>query len=250
VEGWAEAPGFNPVVPGRNGAVFAAYLDTIIKPTLVGENPRQIDRHWETLATGKEDRLYMLPANVVGVIDVALWDLFGKEPGQPVYTLMGGAARTTIPLYWSTGSGWNLSPEEMLDAVRTGHSMGFQAFKIRMDWKGWRQDANPEKDYQMFKLVREFLADGQYLGFDATTATRSRRPSSRDAGLKNWASTISRSQSPTGICRASSRWPTRSTWRSRRASRTPTAGGSTNWFYSVIPTSSSPTSSAPAGRRK
>ncbi len=167
VEGWSEGPGANKIVPGRNGSVFEAYLESIIKPTLIGENPLEIDRHWETLATGKEDRLYKLPAGVVGVIDVALWDLLGKETGQPVYNLMGGAARTTIPLYWSTGSGWKFTPQEMLDIVKVGFDMGFEAFKIRMDWKGWRQDANPTKDYEMFKLVREFLSEGQYLGFDA-----------------------------------------------------------------------------------
>ena len=56
IEGWAEGPGINKVVPGRNGSVFNAYLETIIKPVLIGENPLDIDRHWETLATGKEDR--------------------------------------------------------------------------------------------------------------------------------------------------------------------------------------------------
>jgi D-arabinonate dehydratase/D-galactarolactone cycloisomerase len=167
VEGWAESPGTNPGVPGKNGAVFEAYLESIIKPVLIGEDPLQIDRHWETLAMGKDDRLFKLPANVVGVIDVALWDLMGKEAGLPVYTLMGGAARTDIELYWSTGSGWRMQPEEMLDLVKQGWDMNFRAFKIRMDWKGWRQDSDPEKDYQMFKLVREFLSDGNYLGFDA-----------------------------------------------------------------------------------
>jgi len=167
IEGWAEGPGINKVVPGRNGSVFNAYLETIIKPVLIGENPLDIDRHWETLATGKEDRLYKLPASIVGIIDVALWDLLGKETGKPVYTLMGGAARTTIPLYWSVGSGWRMQPEEMVSLVKNGWDMGFRAFKIRMDWKGWRQDSDPVKDYEMFKLVREFLSDGHYLGFDA-----------------------------------------------------------------------------------
>ena len=60
-----------------------------------------------------------------------------------------------------------MQPEEMLALVQKGWDMNFRAFKIRMDWKGWRQDADPEKDYQMFKLVREFLSDGNYLGFDA-----------------------------------------------------------------------------------
>jgi len=160
VEGWAEAP-------GRNGKVFSAYLETAIKPALLGEDPRTIHRHWDTLALGREERMYKLPGWVVGTVDVALWDLLGKETGLPVYTLMGGAARTSVPLYWSTGSGWRMQPQEMLQLVKEGWSMGFRAFKIRMDWRGWRQDADPNKDFQLFEAVREFLPADVYLGFDA-----------------------------------------------------------------------------------
>ncbi len=160
VEGWAEAP-------GRNGKVFNAYLETAIKPALLGEDPRTIHRHWDTLALGREERMYKLPGWVVGTVDVALWDLLGKETGLPVYTLMGGAARTSVPLYWSTGSGWRMQPQEMLQLVKEGWSMGFRAFKIRMDWRGWRQDADPNKDFQLFEAVREFLPADVYLGFDA-----------------------------------------------------------------------------------
>ena len=167
VEGWAEAPGVNRSTPSRNSTVFEAYLESVIKPALVGEDPRSIDRHWETLALGTGDRAIRLPGQVVGVIDVALWDLLGKDTGMPVYTLMGGAARKTIPLYWSVGSGWRMQPQEMLDLVKNGWDAGFRAFKIRMDWKAWRQDADPEKDFQLFKLVREFLPPANYLGFDA-----------------------------------------------------------------------------------
>jgi L-alanine-DL-glutamate epimerase-like enolase superfamily enzyme len=204
VEGWAEAPGRNPDAQGGeygyySGRVFEAYLESIIKPVLIGEDPLQIERHWETLALGKDEKLFKLPSDVVGVIDVALWDLMGKETGLPVYALMGGAARRDIELYWSTGSGWMLQPEEMLNLVEKGWDMNFRSFKIRMDWKGWRQDADPEKDYQMFKLVREFLAEGNYLGFDANNGTRSRPRSGRDDGLKSSESTISRSPFQTGI---------------------------------------------------
>lgn len=158
VEGWAEAAGRN---------VFGAYLEASIKPALVGENPLNIGRHWDTLALGKGERFYKLPGAVVGTIDVALWDLLGKEAGLPVYQLMGGATRTEIPLYWSTGSGWKMRPEDMLELVKVGWDAGYRSFKIRMDWRGWRQDINPEKDFQMFKLVREFLEPSIYLGFDA-----------------------------------------------------------------------------------
>ncbi len=166
VEGWAEVFGANPPSSGRV-SVFDAYLENIIKPVLVGEDPLQIERHWESLTFGRDERAYRVPANVVGVIDVALWDLFGKETGLPVYALMGGAARTRLPLYWSVGSGWRMQPEEMLEKVQEGWEANYRAFKIRMDWRGWRQDIDPRKDFAMFKLVREFLPADVYLGFDA-----------------------------------------------------------------------------------
>ncbi len=82
------------------------------------------------------------------------------------FGLLGGAARTCIPLYWSTGSGWRMEPPEMLDRVKSGWDLGFRALKIRMDWRGWRQDINPNKDLEMFRLVRDFLAPEIYLTFD------------------------------------------------------------------------------------
>ena len=160
VEGWSE-------IPGRNNRVFDGYLEGLIAPALTGEDPRLIDRHWETLALGRDERFFKLPGWVVGIVDVALWDILGKDTGLPVHTLMGGARRTTIPLYWSVGSGWRMQPDEMLTLVRDGWEQGFRAFKIRMDWRGWRQDIDPEKDFQLFRLAREFLAGGEYLGFDA-----------------------------------------------------------------------------------
>ena len=160
IEGYAE-------VSGRHGAVFDAYLESAIKPALIGEDPRPIDRHWETFALGPDERSYKLPGWAVGTVDVALWDLLGKDTGLPVHMLMGGARRQTIPLYWSTGSGWRMQPEEMLRLVQNGWEQGFRAFKIRMDWRGWRQDVDPDKDFRMFKLVREHLSGGEYLGFDA-----------------------------------------------------------------------------------
>lgn len=166
VEGWAEVFGANPPSSGRT-SVFEAYLENTIKPVLIGEDPLQIERHWESLTFGRDERAYRVPANVVGVIDVALWDLLGKETGLPVYALMGGAARTRLPLYWSVGSGWRMQPEEMLEKVKEGWDASYRAFKIRMDWRGWRQDIDPLKDFAMFKLVREFLPPDVYLGFDA-----------------------------------------------------------------------------------
>ena len=119
------------------------------------------------MALGKGEYVYRLPSYIVRIIDIALWDIIGKESNLPLHSLMGGAARKKIPLYWSVGSGWKKSPDEMLKDIKKGWEQGFRAFKIRMDWKGWRQDYNPEKDFLIFEKIRSFLPEHIYLGFDA-----------------------------------------------------------------------------------
>jgi len=152
---------------GRNPSVFKAHLDATVKPLMIGQDPLQIERHWERLSLGVGDVTVRHPSQVVGIIDIALWDILGKAAGLPGYTLMGGATRKSIQMYWSQGSGWRKQPEDMRRDVETGLNMGFTAFKIRMDWKDYRQDSDPAKDFAMFKLCREFLPEELPIGFDA-----------------------------------------------------------------------------------
>jgi len=152
---------------GRNLRVFKAYLDDLIKPLLIGEDPRRTRKIWELLALGKGQQATRFPSQIVGAIDVALWDIAGKAAGMPIYQLLGGARRTEIPLYWSRGNGWSKSPEEMLSEVQEGYDKGYRAFKVRMDWRDYRQDANPAKDFAIFKKCREWLPDDCPLSFDA-----------------------------------------------------------------------------------
>ena len=114
---------------------FFAWLDEVIRPRLVGQDPRQPARHWDRLAFGlvegtPQDRREV-PVAFVAAVNIALWDLTGKAAGLPVSQLLGGAARTTIPLYWSVGAGWRKTADEMVADVRRGYDRGFRAFKIR-----------------------------------------------------------------------------------------------------------------------
>lgn len=66
---------------------------------LLGEDPLQVDRHAKRLVsyvghsgTGAEMR-----GN--SALDVALWDIWGKATGQPVYQLLGGRSRDSIRVY-------------------------------------------------------------------------------------------------------------------------------------------------------
>ena len=151
----------------RHLGVFQAYIEDIIKPMIVGMSPVQPHRIWEALALGVGERATRLPSQIVGAIDVACWDITGKVAGLPVYSLLGGAHRTEIPLYWSRGNGWSKTPAQMLEEVQEGYEKGYRAFKVRMDWKDYRQDANPAKDLAIFQACREWLPDEVPLSFDA-----------------------------------------------------------------------------------
>jgi len=78
----------------------AAHLHQTLAPYLLGQDPLAIDRH-------SRHMLYnYLGFKTVGAemrassaVDIALWDLFGKVTGQPVYQLLGGATRQQVRAY-------------------------------------------------------------------------------------------------------------------------------------------------------
>jgi galactonate dehydratase len=55
----------------------------------------------------------------------------------------------------------------MLEEIQEGYEKGFRAFKVRMDWRDYRQDSNPAKDLAIFQKCREWLPDNVPLSFDA-----------------------------------------------------------------------------------
>ncbi len=153
--------------------IFLSWLDAVIRPRLVGQDALQPGRHWNRLVFGMPEGTPQdwkrVPMEMVGAVDVALWDILGKAAGLPVYRLLGGAARTTIPLYWSIGMGCKKTLQQMGADVQRGWDAGFRAFKIRMDWGPFRQDANPEQDFKHFKFCRELLPAEAALSFDANS---------------------------------------------------------------------------------
>jgi L-alanine-DL-glutamate epimerase-like enolase superfamily enzyme len=153
---------------GRGRKVLKPFIEDTLGPLVMGKDPRRINQLWEEMffSTSRLGPMGMQTTGI-GAIDIACWDILGKSIGMPLYDVLGGAARTRIQLYWSTGLGWRLEPREMLAKVEQGCKEGFQAFKIRMDWNANRQDSNPSKDYEMFKLCREFLPEDMPLSFDA-----------------------------------------------------------------------------------
>lgn len=151
----------------QDPAIFRRHLERVIKPQLIGSDPLQPGRHWERLVNGTRALPYPTSSAFAGVIDIALWDILGKAAGLPIHALLGGAARTEIPLYWSVGAGFEKTPDQMVADVMRGRDQGFEAFKIRMDWGPIQSDVDPAKDLEMARRCREAVGPTAWIGFDA-----------------------------------------------------------------------------------
>ena len=76
-----------------------AYVHETIAPYLLGKDPLQIDRHSRALYGYLGYRSSGAEMRGNSALDIALWDLFGKVTGQPIYQLLGGLSREKIRIY-------------------------------------------------------------------------------------------------------------------------------------------------------
>jgi len=111
------------------------YIHETVAPYLIGKDPLEIDRHARGLYGYVGYRSTGVEMRGNSAIDIALWDLFGKASGQPLYQLLGGKTRDGIRIYntcagyryvrgqprqavanWGIGAEVSQGPYEDLDA--------------------------------------------------------------------------------------------------------------------------------------
>lgn len=115
----ASGTGGTPFLPIAGVKYCAEYL--------VGKDPLHIERHWQhmfrrCLFRGGSDVMA-----AIGAIDIALWDIKGKEAGKPVYELLGGPTREKVRLYTHLGGS---TPAELAEQAKARVSEGFTAVRL------------------------------------------------------------------------------------------------------------------------
>ena len=85
-------------------------------------------------------------------VEIACWDLVGKSCGQPVYQLLGGRARDTLPSYANGWYGGARSPEDFAQKAREVVGRGYRALKFDPFGTAW-QTLAPEEMSQAEKIV-------------------------------------------------------------------------------------------------
>ena len=80
-------------------ASVEAYLHEFVAPRVLGRDPLEIERLARGLCGYLGFRGSGVETRAISAFDIALWDLYGKVCGQPLYQVLGGASREVIRTY-------------------------------------------------------------------------------------------------------------------------------------------------------
>jgi L-alanine-DL-glutamate epimerase-like enolase superfamily enzyme len=114
----------------RNAAEAAVIHS--VAPSLVGRDPRDIERIWADLYRAFDFQISGgAEIRALSAIDLALWDLLGNSLNAPVYRLIGGKANPRVRLYntcFPYKYDFNLEPEKIMRELID--TRGIKAIKI------------------------------------------------------------------------------------------------------------------------
>jgi galactonate dehydratase len=102
-------PYTNQGITGLGEGTLSAKCKTVAtaieehKRFLVGKNPAEIERLWQTMFRGPRYRGGPVLMSALSAVEIALWDILGKALNQPIYQLLGGKARDKVRLYCHEG---------------------------------------------------------------------------------------------------------------------------------------------------
>lgn len=105
------------------GAIVSL-IEELLAPLVIGRDAGQIEDIWQTMYTSGYWRNGSTLHTAMSGIDMALWDIKGKEAGLPVYQLLGGAVRSAVPCYaHANGSTYEQLEEEVTVYQEQGYSV-------------------------------------------------------------------------------------------------------------------------------
>jgi galactonate dehydratase len=117
--------------------LVAKMLEDVFGRYLEGEDPHDIERIWRRVySSGFTQHPDLALMGVLSALEMACWDIIGKEAGQPVYNLLGGRVherlRSYTYIYARDGDRADVYQDPDLSAERAAEylAQGFTALKF------------------------------------------------------------------------------------------------------------------------
>jgi muconate cycloisomerase len=123
IVGLGEADPMHPFTEETPSTVMAVTRD-LIAPHVLGKDPRKIAILEKTL-----DQLVQSNLTARGAVNMALYDILGKETNLPAHSFLGGLQNVSLPLLAGIGSG---TPDQDREAIEAYMEEGCKSFMIKM----------------------------------------------------------------------------------------------------------------------
>jgi galactonate dehydratase len=117
--------------------LVARMIEDVFARYFAGEDPHDIERAWRRVySSGFTQHPDLTLMGVLSALEIACWDIIGKEAGQPVYNLLGGRVherlRSYTYIYARPGDATDVYQDPELSAERAVEYLrqGFTALKF------------------------------------------------------------------------------------------------------------------------
>jgi L-alanine-DL-glutamate epimerase-like enolase superfamily enzyme len=131
-------------------------IDHYLKPLLIGADPFDSEYLWasmyrRTLPFGRKG----IGMAAISSVDLAIWDAKGKILDTPVFRLLGGRTKQSIPVYASRLYSQPL--QELYAEAKNYAEQGYPAVKLRFGWGPKDGYAGIAKNLDLVKTAREAI---------------------------------------------------------------------------------------------
>ena len=150
--------GITGFASSNRGVILKDYVDRRFRKELIGQDPLQREHLWER--AWELDRIERFAPNLTHLVDVALWDIGGKQAGLPVHQLLGGY-RTKLPAYASTVTYSSIA--EFLDIADQALALGYPMIKLHAF-------GNAKRDAELSLALRAHVGPDVELMYDGSAA--------------------------------------------------------------------------------
>jgi L-alanine-DL-glutamate epimerase-like enolase superfamily enzyme len=142
-------------------------IETYLKPLVVGSSVFDTELLFEKMyrSTVRFGRKGVV-VSAISAIDIACWDIKGKILQQPVYNLLGGKTKESVPAYASRL--YALDDLDVLAEEAKGYvAQGFKTLKQRFGFGPADGVAGMMRNVELIKTVREAVGESIEIAADA-----------------------------------------------------------------------------------